>query len=336
MTESSFPLMKVTVIGGGTGIYPVTAALKQLDVSISTIIAVSDSGGSSGRIRDEYGFQPVGDMRQSLAALAEGEGQEWITKLLLYRFDKGDLKGHNLGNLILTALQDLTGSTSEALYRAQQVFSLEGRVIPSANEVIDVKIHYQDGSELIGEDYLNPESGIEKRVQSIELTPEATANKFAIKAIEEADLIIIGPGDLYASLLATVLPKGIKEAFQNSSAKILFISNLMTRHWQTDGMTAGQHAKSIEEVIGKPIDIILLNSQEIPQQVLDVYHQYHEEPVIDDVPTDDPKAVRAPVISDVKTQKAKGDKLHRSYLRHDSQKLKPVLSKILKELKSIS
>ena len=123
---------KIVVIGGGTGIFPVTAGLRHLNnVEISTIISVSDSGGSTGRIRDEFGFQPVGDLRQSLAALAEAENEEWIRKLLLYRFEKGDgLKGHNLGNLILTALQDMTGDTSEALFRIKQIFRLKGEVIP--------------------------------------------------------------------------------------------------------------------------------------------------------------------------------------------------------------
>ena len=137
---------KVVVIGGGTGIYPVTTALSRLDVSIATIIAVSDSGGSTGRIRDEFGFIPVGDLRQSLAAAAHGDGQEWIRKLLLYRFDKGEgLKGHNLGNLILTALQDMTGSTTEALAKAEDIFKLKAKVIPATENNVDLEIEYEDG-----------------------------------------------------------------------------------------------------------------------------------------------------------------------------------------------
>ena len=159
-------------MGGGTGIFPVTQALKHLAVTISTIIGVSDSGGSSGRIRDEFGFQPVGDLRQSLAALSESYGQEWIRKLLLYRFSKGEgLKGHNLGNLILTALQDMTGDTATALMRATQIFHLGGTVIPATQELVDLKITYNDGSQLIGEDYLNIEASQEKPVSRVELEP---------------------------------------------------------------------------------------------------------------------------------------------------------------------
>lgn len=326
--------LNVVVIGGGTGIYPVTAALKKLSVNISTIVAVSDSGGSTGRIRDEFGFQPVGDLRQSLAALAEGSGEDWIRKLLLYRFDKGDgLKGHNLGNLILTALQDMTGSTVEALRRANQIFKLTGDVIPAANEVVDIKIEYKDGSELIGEDYLNPESEVGKMVKTISLTPEATISEAAAKAISQADLIIIGPGDYYASLLATLLPSGTIEAFQKSSAKIMYISNLMTRHWQTDHMGVRDHLAGIEEAIQKKVDFVLINDNHIPESVKALYQASDEHPVLDDM-GDDPRAIREEVTAHVPVQVAKGHDLHRSYLRHDSQKLETVFQPLLLKLQT--
>lgn len=317
-------------MGGGTGIFPVTTALKHLNVDIKTIISVSDSGGSTGKIRDEFGFQPVGDLRQSLAALAEGEGQEWIKKLLLYRFKKGNgLKGHNLGNLILTALQDLTGNTGRALYRAEQIFRLRGEVIPVTEEFVDLKIIYQDGSSAIGEAILD-DNQIHKKIKKIELTPDCTINPYASKAIQEADVIIIGPGDYYASLMATLVSKGTKQAFKKSKAKIIYILNLMTRLTQTKNMTARDHVTGIEKAIGKQVDGILINKEPIPLDILETYQKSDEFPVENDM-GNDPRVITANIISKTKHQKTYQDKTHRELLRHDSKKIEKVLKKIVTE-----
>lgn len=321
---------EVVVMGGGTGIFPVTTALKHLHVAISTVIAVSDSGGSTGRIRDEFGFQPVGDLRQSLAALAEGENQQWIRKLLLYRFKKGNgLKGHNLGNLILTALQDMTKDTSQALKRAQQIFRLEGNVIPATKDTTDLKIVYEDGSSKIGEDYLNPESSNGKKVKKVLLTPAVHINPEAAEKIRQAHVIIIGPGDLYASLLATLIARGTKKAFAESKAKIIYVSNLMTRKDQTDDMSVGDHVAIIEKTIGKSVDKILVNNQPIPESTIKHYAASGEFQVENDL-KNDKRLVEAAIISDQENVTSEEDKLHRSFLRHDSTKLQPVLAKMLK------
>ncbi|MEN8253571.1 MAG: gluconeogenesis factor YvcK family protein [Patescibacteria group bacterium] len=323
-------MKKVIIIGGGTGIYPVTTALSKLNnIEIATIIAVSDSGGSTGRIKDEFGFLPVGDLRQSLAAVAQGDGQEWIRKLLLYRFDKGEgLKGHNLGNLILTALQDMTGSTTEALAKAKDIFRLKAQVIPATENNVELEIEYEDGSKLIGEDYLNFESQIGKKVKDVKLSPSGQISPAAKRAIETADYIIIGPGDYHASLVATLLPKGNKEAFAKSKAKILFIVNLMSRYMQTDSMSTKDYVKGIENHIGKQIDQILINEQSIPKNIMNIYAKHEEYPVKNDL-QDDVRVIRAEVLSDESVAQVSGDGLSRSYLRHDSDKLKNVLQKIL-------
>ncbi|HEX7017448.1 MAG TPA: gluconeogenesis factor YvcK family protein [Patescibacteria group bacterium] len=323
-------MKKVAVIGGGTGIFPVTSALKHLPVDVSTIVAVSDSGGSTGRIRDEFGFQPVGDLRQSLAALAEDEGQEWIRKLLLYRFEKGTgLKGHNLGNLILTALQDLTGTTSEALYRAQQIFRLEGTVIPATEQVVDLKIEFTDGSTVIGEDTLDRDTDSPMPIKKVSLVPAAPINPYAQEAIAEADYVIIGPGDFYASLMAALAPQGTAQAFAKSQAKIVYIMNLMTRRTQTAHMTAHNHVLEIERHLKKPVDLVIMNAGQIPKSILKRYAAEHEYPVTDDL-EDDSRVVRADIISDAVYQASQSDTAHRSLLRHDSTKLQQVLKRILK------
>lgn len=322
---------KVVVIGGGTGIFPVTAALRHLDnVEISTIISVSDNGGSTGRIRDEFGFQPVGDLRQSLAALAEAENEEWIRKLLLYRFDKGEgLKGHNLGNLILTALQDMTGDTSEALFRVKQIFRLKGEVIPSTNQDVNLKIYYSDGTTKVGENYLNPEFLLDKKVKKIELEPKAEINPYAKQAIEQADFIIIGPGDLYGSLLSPLLPNGTKEAFAKTKAKLIYISNLMTRKNQTDEMTVHDNLLVIEDYIDKKFNLILINNKKIDLEIISHYAKSGEHLVEDDM-KDDQRAIHKDIIEDKVEIAESGDTLSRSYLRHSSKKLKNVLEDILK------
>lgn len=321
---------KVVVIGGGTGIFPVTAGLRHLDVDINTVISVSDSGGSTGRIRDEFGFQPVGDLRQSLAALAETDGEEWIRKLLLYRFEKGEgLKGHNLGNLILTALQDMTGSTSEALFRAEQIFRLKGEVIPATEETVDLQINYEDGTHAVGEHILDDNKNA-KKIDNISLTPKAQINPHAKKAIIKADYIIIGPGDYYASLMAALAPEGIQGAFKQSQAKVVYIMNLMTRLTQTKDMTAADHLEKIEDKIGKKVDYVILNSEPIPDSILDRYAKFGENPVINDL-NKDPRLVKAKIISSQVFVKGYQDNTHRELLRHDSKKLQKVLAKIINQ-----
>lgn len=329
MTNQTDVQKKVVVIGGGTGIFPVTAGLRHLNVDISTIICVSDSGGSTGRIRDEFGFQPVGDLRQSLAALAESEGEEWIRKLLLYRFEKGEsLKGHNLGNLILTALQDMTGSTSEALSKAEQIFRLKGEVIPSTEETVDLKIHYQDGTSAVGEHLLDDNSTA-KPIADISLTPPAKLSTGAVVAIEKADYIIIGPGDFYGSLMSALSPDGLSDAFKRSKAQVIFIMNLMTRLTQTKDMTARDHLEKIEAKIGRKVDVVIINNEPIAENILTRYAKFGELPVVNDLDNDS-RVVRGKILSDQIFVKGYEDNTHRELLRHDSRKLQKVLAEVMK------
>lgn len=322
--------LKVVTMGGGTGTFPVVSALKKIGVDISAIVSVSDSGGSTGRIRDEFGFQPVGDLRQSLAALADTKSQKWIQKLLLYRFSKGvGLKGHNLGNLILTALQDMTGNTTESLEIAEHIFNLDGSVIPVTSSFVDLQIHYEDGTTATGEHILDNSSAHPKKIREVKLVPSCTTNPPAKDALIQADYIIIGPGDLYASLLSTLVVDDIKEIFSQLNGKIIVMLNLMTRLTQTHEMTAKEHIATIEAAIGKKVDFIVVNNQEIPLNVLKAYADQHEFPVIDDLGKN--KGVfRSPLLFDELIEKKEYDTAHRSLLRHDSKKLEKTLNEIMK------
>jgi uncharacterized cofD-like protein len=322
-------LKKVVTMGGGTGTFPVVTALKSLNARVVAIVSVSDSGGSTGRIRDEFGFQPVGDLRQSLAALADPVGQAWIQKLLLYRFEKGNgLVGHNLGNLILTALQDMTGSTSKSLKITEKIFNLSGAVVPITDSKVNLKIIYEDGSSEVGEHVLDNNSKNPKKIKKVELTPDCQISSLAKENLLEADFIVIGPGDLYASIMSTLVANGTKEVFKNSKAKIIYVSNLMTRRTQTHTMTASQHLEAIENAIGKKVDYIIVNNEPITKQVINHYAKEQEHPVNDDFGSDN-RVIRTGLIATDLIKKSKHDTAHRSLLRHDPKKLKSVLQNIL-------
>ncbi len=320
----------VVVIGGGTGIYSVVTALKKLPVKITTIIAVSDSGGSTGRIRDEFGFPPVGDLRQSLAAMANPKSQKAIQQLLLYRFEKGaGLKGHNLGNLLLTALQDIHSSTTKALEIAQQIFRIEGRVIPSTETAVDLKITYTDGATIVGEHTLDEITDTPRKISSVELTPKCKLNPAATTAIRESELVLIGPGDLYASLLAVLVTPGLSQLLKTARVPIAYFLNLITRHSQTHNMSANDHVKEIEQILGFPLTHILINSDPIPPKMLAAYAAQHEYPVLNNI-TDDARVLEQPLLQKQAHKQSTADTVHRALLRHSSKKIQPVLAALLK------
>ncbi len=320
----------VTTIGGGTGTYPVVAALRTLCNRLTCIVAVSDSGGSSARLRDEFGFPPVGDLRQSLTALANPTSQHLLQQLLLYRFDKGrELKGHNLGNLILTALQDMTGTTTQALETAAQLFQFHGRVIPITEDSVNLKVFYRDGSSVIGEHLLDEPDAPCKPIRKIALIPKPKTNPQALEILSQSDHLIIGPGDLFASLEAVLVAPQVSKVIQNSNANITYIVNIMTRRSQTAGMSAADHVSEIEKVIKKPISRIVINNREPKPEQLTPYLLVGEHQVLDNL-GNDPRVIRAPLLTYTPTKQNVSDAIPRSVLRHNSNKLQKILKQILK------
>lgn len=319
---------KVVIIGGGTGTYVTVSGLKKYDLDLTAIISVADSGGSTGRLRDEFGFLPVGDLRQALAALANDDKHDWIQKLLLYRFAKGSgLEGHNLGNLILTALQDMTGSTPKAVETAASIFRLQGNILPITNENIQLVIEYEDGTVEIGETVLDHKHG-GKKIINIKTSPRAKIYSKAAAAIIAADCIIIGPGDLYGSIVANLVVDGVAQAIQASKARLVYVLNLMTRYTQTHGMTAADHVHTIESSIGRSFDYVIINSQPIPKTLLKLYEDEHEYPVRDNLGSD-PRVYRSAIIKPVLVPKTIRDGTPRSYLRHDQSKLATSIMNII-------
>lgn len=315
----------VTTIGGGTGTYPVLAALREGVLDLGAVVAMADSGGSSGRLRDEFGFPPVGDLRQSLTAIANDTSQEWIKRLLLYRFKQGQgLLGHSLGNLLLTALQDETGSTTQALQIATKIFQLAGTIIPISDQATNLLIRYQDGSELLGEHRLDLASAPQKPIQKIFFSPLVKTNPEALKRIRASHAVIIGPGDLYASLHAVLRMRGVHQALA-AVPQVIFILNLINRRSQTAHFTARDYLVNIEAVIKRPLTQLLLNSTPIPASTRVRYEREGDDLIRDDLGTDI-RVIRAPLLSS--TLNKKDHSL--SLLRHDPSLLRPVLLKLLK------
>lgn len=322
-------MKKVVVIGGGTGSSVVLSSLKNIpNIELTALPVVTDSGGSTGKLRDEFGFLPVGDIRQCLAALADDRTQQDIKELLLYRFSKGDgLQGHNLGNLILTALEDLENKPGKAIEAASKIFRIKGKVFPVTENSTNLVITYEDGKKLVGEHFLDDHDKGGKRIKKIELSKPAKLYKKAKQAILEADTIIVGPGDVYGSLLPHTLVDNFKQVFKESRGKFIYITNLMTHFSQTHNMSASDHVAIIEEYFGKYPDSIIVNSEKIPQKILATYEKEKEYPVVDDLPKEN-YIKRADLVSRVTVEQQSNDQVSRSLLRHDPEKLKEILENI--------
>lgn len=324
---------RIVVLGGGTGTYVALSGLKEFTEHLTAVVTVSDSGGSSGRLRDQFGFLPVGDLRQALAALAPNNGEAWIRNLLLYRFDRGEgLNGHNLGNLVLAALTDLAGSEARAVEIAAQIFRLSGRVLPVSLDNVQLVATYEDGSWVVGEHEIDEPSpkDSQKQIVNLELRPRARIYKEAEKAIRQADLILIGPGDLYTSLLPNLLVEGLREALAQRRGQLVFAVNLMTRSGQTRGYTASTHLEKLSSLMEAYPDVVLINSAPIPKQILQAYAKQGEFPVEDDLEDGSKmRLVRRDFLAGEAYVKARGDFLKRSFLRHHPQKLAKALVDLL-------
>ncbi len=325
----------VVVIGGGTGIYPVLQGLKEYqDIDITAVISAADSGGSTGRLRDEFGQLPMGDMRQALTALAsEVDGHEQLLReLFLYRFNKGEgLDGHNFGNLLLVALCEITGSEIEAVRAAAQVLRVRGQVLPVTEDQVHIVAEYDDGVLVKGEhDIDEPQDGYyEKQVVNFYAEPAGTIAPDVQEAIVAADLVLLGPGDLYASLLANCVVGGVAEAIQETEAPLVFAVNLMTRPGQTHGMTAADHVQAVEKYVGKMPDCVIVNTSEVPESLLTRYAELGQYPVVDDTDRLDCKVIKADLLSDEEVVKKKGDVLVRSLVRGDAAKTAAVIKSLL-------
>jgi len=320
---------KVVIIGGGTGSFTVVSGLKKYkNLDISVIVSMTDDGGSSAVVRDQFGYLPLSDLRKSIIALA-GTGNGVLRDVFTYRFDKGNgLKGHTLGNLIMMGLADMTGSEVSAIKAVCRLFNVRGKIIPVTLDDVRLAAEYEDGN-IVKSEHLIDEPKIKsqetKRIKKLFTEPKAVAYPEAVKAIEEADFIIAGPGDLYTTTLANIIIKGIPEAICKSKGKYIFISNLMTKKGQTHGMKANDLVEEMAKYSKRQPDIVLMNNKKIPKSILESYKKQGEFPIENDTKGKKYKVISASLISDIPAQKDKGDDLIRSLLRHDSVKVSKIL-----------
>lgn len=262
----------IVAIGGGTGLSTMLRGLKKYTQNLTAIVTVADDGGGSGVLRDELDMPPPGDIRNCLQALANTEPT--MAALLNYRFNRGSLKGQSFGNLFLAALNGMSDSFDQAVMKMSEVLAVKGRVLPVSNENIRLVAEFDDGTEVLGESFIAHHKIVNDcTIKRVRLLPEhPAALPASIQAIEEADLIILGPGSLYTSIIPNLLTSGISEAVCQSDAVKIYIMNVMTQDGETEGYTASDHIKALQKHSGQCLfQFCLANSMPLPEDVLARY-----------------------------------------------------------------
>ncbi len=265
----------IVTIGGGTGLSTLLSGLKDYTRNITAVVAVTDEGGSSGRIRQEWGMLPPGDIRNCIVALAENDSS--LNSLLNFRFDRGELKGHNLGNLILLATTEMMGDFQRAVEELNKLLAIRGRVLPVTTEPVVLKGQTDDGECLSGELQISANG---YRLAKLWIEPSrAKPLQAVLKAIEDADLIVLGPGSLFTSVLPNLLLRDIALALKESSIPIVYVANLVTQPKETEGMNILSHIDWIASVIGRVPDYVLANQAQIPSEFVTRYSKIGANPL---------------------------------------------------------
>jgi uncharacterized cofD-like protein len=312
---------RVVIIGGGTGLPVLLRGLKKYPVDITAIVTVADDGGSSGRLRDELDIPAPGDIRNVLAALSDVE--PLVEQMFQHRFaSSNELTGHSLGNLIIAAMTSITGDFVHAIQEMSKVLNVRGKVLPAANQSVVLKAEMEDGSIVAGESKI-PYSN--KKIKRVFLSPDKIKPLHeTIQEIRQADLIVIGPGSLYTSILPNLLVPGLGEEVCKSKAKKVYICNLMTQAGETLDYTASDHVKAIYDHMDCHfMTSILVNSEAIPNSVLLRYKEESAQPVQFDI--DSLSALGLDIVID------KIYSFDHNAIRHDTKKVARILYNMLLE-----
>ncbi|MBI2914439.1 MAG: YvcK family protein [Firmicutes bacterium] len=272
---------RVVVIGGGTGLGTLLRGLKEYTSNVTAVVTMADDGGSSGRIRQELGIPPPGDIRHTLVALADTE--PLMERLFEYRFDWGEgLSGHSFGNLFIAAMSDITGDFEEAVRQSSRVLAVRGQVLPSTLERVTLRAEFTDGTDIEGESSI---PAVRKRISRIHLEPpDPPAVREAVQAVEAADIVVIGPGSLYTSVLPNLVLPGLADALRRTRALRVYVCNVMTQPGETDGYSASDHVKAVMDHAGtQVVDCILVNTSAAPEHLLRKYAAEGAHPVEPDL-----------------------------------------------------
>lgn len=307
---------KVVVIGGGTGLSVLLKGLKRYTSNLTAVVTVSDDGGSSGRLRAELGVLPPGDIRNCLVALAETE--TLMDKVFQHRFNQaGSLQGHNLGNLLLVAMTEITGDFSTAIKEVSKVLKVRGKVVPATLEHVVLGAHMKDGILVYGETSIR---NYEEEIDRLFLVPEICMPvPETLDEIMTADAVILGPGSLYSSIIPNLLVNGIEEALVKSKAVKVYVSNIMTEHGETDNFNAYDHLRVIMDYVQpSAINYIIVNSGMVDEQRLQRYQKEKAVPVLADrnqIEDIGISVIKADLISDCDLAWHNPDKLARVIMR---------------------
>lgn len=308
---------KIVALGGGTGLSTLLRGLKEYTSNITAVVTVADDGGSSGRLRDELGMLPPGDIRNCLVALADTE--PLMEQLFQYRFsDEGHLVGHSFGNLFIASMTKVLGDFEEAVKESSKVLAIRGKVLPSTNEDVRLGALYSDKTIRIGESVI-PETG--KKIDRVFLKPSSCKpTSDALKAIKDAEIIVIGPGSLYTSIIPNLLVEGISEAIRESNAIKIYICNVMTQPGETTDYTTSDHIQAIIKHGGEGLfDYVVVNREEGAENLA---RRYEEEGAF-------PVRVDREEVEKMGVKLIEGDLLtSEGYIRHDPQELARIIFKI--------
>ena len=270
-------MKKVVVLGGGTGLSVLLRGLKLFPIDITAIVSVADDGSSTGILRREFNVPAVGDLRNVLVALSEVE--PLVEQLLQYRFETdSDLNNHAMGNLLLTALFNITGNLTESLTALSKILNLKGKVLPFTEDSPILVAHTTSGEVIEGESNITKAF---KEIDYVEYKNKVKATRKVIKALENADLIILGMGSLYTSVIPNLLDDRVVQVLRNSKAKKMYVCNIMTEHGETDGFAVSDCIKAINKYVGDNfIDVVVANNGEVPKKIIKLYEEEVSSPIL--------------------------------------------------------
>ncbi len=300
--------IKIAGIGGGTGLSTLLEGLKHWTKDITAIVTVTDDGGSSGRLRKEYNIPPPGDIRNCIVSLAEPNSL--ISELFQYRFKgKSGLSGHSFGNLFITAMTDLTGSFAKGILEASHVLAIKGKVLPSTLENVILGAKFNNGTQVLGQTKIVAYSKPIEKVFLVPANPPAYTG--VLKACEEADIIILGPGSLFTSIIPNLLVKGVAESIRKSKAMKIYVCNIMTQPGETDNYAVTDHLFAVEKYLGCSIDYLVINSGKISENLIRKHFRKNSFVVVDDSNKiiDENKIIREDIVS------------NKNHVRHDPKKI---------------
>ena len=267
--------IRVVAFGGGTGLPVLLRGLRDRVGDLTAVVTVADDGGSSGRLRQELGVAPPGDVRNCLVALA---GRRRLAEVFEYRFEApGDLNDHSVGNIIIAALSDMAGGFCEGVEQAARFLRIKGRVFPAATESLTLVVRYLDGTITCGESVVHE---VGKQVSEVSVEPAGIpAPSGVIESIEAADMLVLAPGSLFTSTIPALLGGGVREALADFGGPILYVANVMTQQGETGGFTVSDHVRAIAQHVGPVVTDVLVHSGNLPPHVLARYEAEKAEPV---------------------------------------------------------